>query len=140
MPVVSGAVPAILTGDLNVRTHDELDILQSNYSFRDGFLAARPISASSSPFLAYPTYGLTLTNRKSMFGFKDGAPKRLDYTLIHSEEIAVEPKASGFIGDKPVCTSDIATDEEGEGGNVWASDHLGIWVNVKKSMPGADGV
>jgi hypothetical protein len=36
----------------------------------------------------------------------------------------------GFLGDEPIRTSDVATDEEGKVGNVWASDHLGVWVSV----------
>ena len=56
------SVPAILTGDCNVRDYNELNPLITGYHFRDAFRIAHPIF--ESPFFARPTYGITLTNRR----------------------------------------------------------------------------
>jgi len=75
-------IPAIFTGDCNVRGYSELDPLIYRHHFHDAFLIAHPISDSESPFFAHPTYGLTLINQQNTFKFKAGPPKRLDYVFV----------------------------------------------------------
>jgi endonuclease/exonuclease/phosphatase family metal-dependent hydrolase len=128
------SIPAILAGDFNVRNYTELDYL-SECSFRDAFLVARPIPESESPFAVYPTYGLTLINRQNKFKRRAGPPNRSDYVFVHGVEVKDGVDGAGFLGDEPVCALDIAKDEEGRDERVWASDHLGIWVNLDLSIP-----
>ena len=131
------SIPAILAGDFNVRNYAELDYLLSECSFRDAFLVARPIPESESPFVVYPTYGVTLPNRQNKFKHKAGPPNRSDYVFVHGVEVKDGVDGAGFLGDEPVCALDIAKDEEGRDERVWASDHLGIWVKFNLSISAA---
>jgi len=67
--------------------------------------------------------------------FKVGPPKRLDYIFVRGVEVKEGPDQAGFLGNEPVCTSEVARDEEGKDGKVWASDHLGVWVDVNLCRP-----
>ncbi|KAL5495748.1 hypothetical protein ACEPAI_1212 [Sanghuangporus weigelae] len=115
-------VPAILTGDCNICSYDELNPLLNPGSdgptFIDAFLAARPIKELTdcdsgsplSPFTSHPTFGVTSPNRKPFrFGFNFGSysgkkrsthripeARRLDYIFTHGLHPASESLSRGI--------------------------------------------
>ncbi|KAL5535068.1 hypothetical protein ACEPAF_3161 [Sanghuangporus sanghuang] len=160
-------VPAILTGDCNICSYEELNPLlipePDTPTFIDAFLSTRPIKENPdrdsesplSPFTSHPTFGLTHPNRKP-FNFGSNSAKkrhthripearRLDYIFTHGLHPASESLSrdvdhkleAGLFGDEPVCEKSEAEDEEGRDGRVFASDHLGVWVRVLPQIPGA---
>ncbi|PPR06606.1 hypothetical protein CVT24_001791 [Panaeolus cyanescens] len=124
------SIPAIITGDCNIKSYDELDsFLLPPFCFVDGFLAANP--STEPPYRAHPTYGLNV-NVKRISPFKKPVC-RLDYIFLRGSnlDIVKEEKSSGNIGDLPVCPIETASDATGRDGLIWASDHLGHWLSVR---------
>jgi len=124
------SVPAIIAGDCNISCYEELDsFLLPPFCFVDGFLIAKP--CEEPPYQAHPTYGMNIMRAKK--GPFKKPLCRLDYILVHgpNTDISKEEHLSGYIGDEPVCSAEVASDPEGRDEMIWASDHLGHWISVR---------
>lgn len=131
---VTSIPPAVIVGDTNIESYDELNpLLSEPLSFIDTFdslypLPLAPRSEQETLKDRYSSHATFFTTFPLVEGAKHLSQKRIDYVLVRKGGAQVHVKEANLVGDIPIAG---LRDPRGKDGNLFPSDHLGVVVQLE---------